>query len=139
MLNLIAAFVLANAEEAEAVRVRIAIATAVQTLRHQTKAAPDYYALRDMAMAQRKPLIVGVSCDPPQGEWLTCRVEGPWHDFPSGTIIVSSPSNGDLYWRASLPARATANEVRKALMPKYHPYAAPERRSAVTTIRAANC
>lgn len=84
--------------------------------------AGDYDAMRQRAIDTGKHLVVGIGVFPPDGDWFCCRVDvepriKTWHGFQSGTIIVSSPSGGELYYRISLPRSADAAEVSNILNP----------------------
>jgi hypothetical protein len=88
-----------------------------------------YEEMRAEAMRIGISLIVGVGCDPPAGEWLTIRVEAPWHAWLKPCMIVTRPADGDLAWVADLPASASANDIRRVLAPP---------RTALTVPRATN-
>ncbi len=77
--------------------------------------APSYEEQRERAVRVGSPFIVGVSCDPPKGEWLTARVEAPFKQWQRECVIISVPSGGDLIVRATLPPGTTAASVRLRL------------------------
>jgi hypothetical protein len=71
----------------------------------------DYGKAYAKAVKENKPLIVGVQCAPPSGDWISCKVnklEGV--DIPC--IVVSSPKGGYLYWQGVLSAAASADRVK---------------------------
>jgi hypothetical protein len=75
-----------------------------------------YEDARWSAVQAGRPLVVGVRCSPPAGEWFTCRsADWPWGQ--GEFLVVSSPANGELWRRGDLPAAATADDVRRLLNP----------------------
>ena len=83
------------------------------------EASPDvdapYWSAQDAAVRTGKPLVVGIGCEPPAGEWLTCRVAAPWHDWKRPCVILARPDGGRLDWLADLPTNVSTNEVRRRL------------------------
>ena len=81
------------------------------------------------AIATGKPMVVGVKCEPPAGDWVTVRVDRWAWD---ATVIVSRPWGDKMLWVADLNAGATAHDVRWALTPRPAAtrMAAPVRRAA---------
>ncbi len=87
-------------------------------------AAPgDFVAHGDyataLATAQKigVPLVVGVKCEPPTGEWMTVRVE-QWKYWGSGSFVIVSRPNETLDQMdhvLDLPADGNAVAIRKAL------------------------
>lgn len=75
----------------------------------------EYEVLRRAAITLNKPLVVGVGCEPPRGPWLSCRVPVPFHWQTTPGILVSRPSNGELYLTDTLVFFASAADVRIAL------------------------
>lgn len=109
-------------ENPDEVRAKIAVAVAVQQLT-ATKAVtpvlkkPSYEDAYGEALAKRMPFIVGVGCDPPKsGDWLTFRVEGPWHTWDKPVILISIP-DGDHLWKVEeSPPWASRQDVSDALL-----------------------
>jgi len=67
------------------------------------------------------PLVLGLDCDAPIGEWVSHRmrtVDYPLVEQPQTILICVPASDGWLYIRARLPAGATALDVRRALAPQ---------------------
>ena len=74
----------------------------------------DYQAAYDRAALRGKPLVVGVACAAPAGEWelsLVKRLDG----YQAPCIVLSVPKDGWLYWKATLPPTATAKDIRASL------------------------
>src|SRR5438128_10272137 len=78
---------------------------------------PTYEDQYTASVRLRKPLVVGVGCAPPRGEWFTCRVSAPWHEWPGPCIVVARPMGGTLYFVAELPPSATAATIVQVLAP----------------------
>ncbi len=79
--------------------------------------APSYWEMRAKAIAKGKPLVLGVGCDPPAGDWLTVRVGVPWHAWSKPCVIVARPVGGELLWLGDLPTAAGPQEIRRLLAP----------------------
>lgn len=79
---------------------------------------PDYSDLRAEAIRTNKALVVGIDCDPPQGNWLSCRVERvePWSDY-GHAVLVSKPSGGELWCLKALGPMTTVASVQRVLAP----------------------
>ena len=83
----------------------------------QAPPARSAYALAFSAsLADGRPLVIGVGCQPPSGDWHRC--DTPFlTGYPGPCIVVALPRGGDLFWKATLPAGATDVTVRAALSP----------------------
>lgn len=90
----------------------------------------DYEIAYAHAVATGRPLVVGVRCDPPRGDWVTVRVDRWTWD---ATVIVSRPYGDVMLWVADLNANAKSEDVRWAITPRPAATraAAPVRRAAV--------
>lgn len=82
--------------------------------------APDYPTGRRWAVSAGTPLVVGVGCAAPAGDWNVVNV-GALEGFEAPCVVVSRPEGGDLYWVKTLPAAATAKDVGDALKPAVVP------------------
>jgi hypothetical protein len=103
---------------------------------------PDTYARkRRQALEQSKPLVVFVNCEQrPITDSLACYV-ATFPGVQSG-VVVSRPSGGRLLWLATLPADATAEEIRAACRPPVSAALippAPAFRPAPALFRAGGC
>jgi hypothetical protein len=78
---------------------------------------PTYEDQYAASVRLRKPLVVGVGCPPPPGEWLTYRVAALWHAWPRPCVVVARPMGDALYFVAELPPGAPAADVARALVP----------------------
>lgn len=89
----------------------------VAMLLAQTPASGDarYYALRKIAERHGMALVVGVDCDPPEGDWLSVRVNGPWHGWDRSCLILSKAEAGELSHVEDLTPAASAAEVKLKL------------------------
>jgi hypothetical protein len=47
-----------------------------------------YWEARSEALEKGLPLVVGVGCTPPKGNWVTCEVTVPWEWCKEPTIVV---------------------------------------------------
>lgn len=75
----------------------------------------NYAAARYHAIEYGVPLIVAVNCEPPKGtSWTTCR-ETSWHWGSGSFLVVASPADGQLWWRADLPANASVSDIMRAI------------------------
>lgn len=83
-----------------------------------TDSTPTYGKGLKTAVAQNRPLVVFVGCEPIEGEWVSCREPLGW-EWTRGapTVVVSRPEGGWLYWVADLPGGATAADIRARLRP----------------------
>lgn len=79
--------------------------------------ADCYNQLREKAIKEKIPLVVGVGVDTPKliGV-LTCR----WDKFPGVKegIVIGVPSGNDLTIAATLSIKATAKDITQAAKPK---------------------
>ncbi len=78
----------------------------------------DYNAMREAAIATGKPLVVGVGCAAPRGEWFRCHVGAPFHDWRFPVVIVAVPDGDRLIWKADLEPGAMPSQVRQILSPR---------------------
>src|ERR1700720_3483708 len=78
---------------------------------------PTYEDQYAASVRLHKPLVVGVGCAPPMGDWLTYRLAAPWHAWPRPCIVVARPMGDTLYFVAELPPGATAAAVGQTLAP----------------------
>lgn len=170
MLRLILPLLLCQADVDE-IRARIAIAIVLQQQEPAPVAAPTakptakprtYHEVYADACTKQLPLIVGVGCDVPWSpDWLTFRVEAPWHTWQQPAIVVSVPRDDAQWTIKTLPASATVVDVNRALSEwrgqrvlerlrstvpqKYNPETQPNfqerfnRRSSLSIGRAASC
>jgi hypothetical protein len=79
-----------------------------------------YGQLYAAAVRDGVPLVIGVGCDVPQGEWLTWRAPAKWHSWQGPLVIVAVPKGDTLWAIGSIQPPATAEAVRK-LLPKQVP------------------
>lgn len=71
----------------------------------------DYAACKAEAVKSGKPLVVGVGCVPPPGDWVSCSVEG-LPGLPKSCIVASVPRGDQLVWLDLLEPTASAQAVQ---------------------------
>lgn len=86
----------------------------------QNAAYPDVHA---KSIKDGKPLVVGIGCAAPSGDWATATVT-KLDGYKAPCIVVAVPRKDYQDWKATLPPTATAADVRKVL-------SRPEVRAAV--------
>lgn len=81
-------------------------------------APPTFGQQRDAAVDANLPLIVGVGCPIPRGDWFAWRTDVErWRDWNSPCLVVWIPKrDGWLYFVKSLPAGATKGTIQQTLM-----------------------
>lgn len=99
----------AQPEEPEAVRARIAIAIAIQKL--DVREASPYEAAYNVALSTNQPLLIGVGCDPPKWAWHRVRVE-TLADYNPPTLILAVPIKGQMMSLGTLNPDTTADKIR---------------------------
>lgn len=77
-------------------------------------AAPSYSDCYAQAVKEKRPLVVGVGCCPPAGDWLIVLVRD-LEGYKGPCVVVSTPDGGSLYWRATLPPTTGVSEIRAAI------------------------
>lgn len=91
--------------------------------------AADYNHDHAKAVAESRPMVVGIGCAAPHGDWITTSVARmPGYKGPC--IVVSRPGgDGSMHWVGTLPASATAAEIGERLKQtskaKWNPYTQP--------------
>lgn len=85
------------------------------------------------------PLVVGIGCDPPKGNWLSFRAESPWGDFASPCIIGFWNENGVLWRTPIMTVDSDVTAVLQKLRPdkKWNPYANPRDPKTGATLKKA--
>lgn len=82
------------------------------------------------AKASGKPLVVGVCCRPPKGDWIGCRVASfPW-EGPMPRLVLSN-AKGE--WVCDLPAHSSPADVAEALSRPVPLFAPPSRPAIPST------
>lgn len=62
----------------------------------------------------KTPLVTGIGCIAPDGPWVNSTASSlPGYQSPC--IVISLPRGDTLYHHATLPANATAGQIRAAL------------------------
>lgn len=78
--------------------------------------AGSYYDLRARAVAESRVLLVGIGCDPPNGDWLTYRVkEMPWGSWDVPCVAVFKGREGSYWWYGDMRTTAIAADIAKVI------------------------
>lgn len=80
----------------------------------QASARPSYGEVRARAVAESRPFVVGVGCEPPKGDWLEIRVE-ELEGFGAPCVALAMPRRGELWHAGTLDEGASASAVRAAI------------------------
>lgn len=81
------------------------------------KPVDDYVAVRAQAIAESKPFVVGVGCEPPRGKWLTVRV-AKLEGFTPPCVALAMPEKGELWKAGTFPEGVTAAAIQAAIAAK---------------------
>lgn len=68
---------------------------------------PSYATARAEALRTGRPLVIGVGCCAPAGDWLLVCVPA-LEGFEGPCVVVSQVSHGKLWWNGTLPPDASA-------------------------------
>jgi hypothetical protein len=86
------------------------ISAEVEAVPHHT-----YEAARAAAIADHRPMAVGIGCSPPTGYWFSVQVAS-LPGFTGPAVVVALPEKGELYPARILPATASAQDIAKSVL-----------------------
>lgn len=76
----------------------------------------SYEDMLPIALAERKPFVVGVRCDPPRGDWCSVRSDAAWAEWGDGAfLLIFTPKAGAMRLLDTVAPATTAKQITALL------------------------